>query len=47
MDDNYQDDITHCDFKKIYQGIYENYWFSSMRKRIYDHLDNYIIYISR
>lgn len=30
-------------FEKTFQGILANYWFPTMRKRIYDHLENCIV----
>ena len=39
----YHDDMAHCGAEKTYQGIFTQYWFPSMRKRIRDHIDNCII----
>lgn len=41
----YHDEMAHYDFKKTFQGISSNYWFPSMRKRIFDHIDNVIVCI--
>lgn len=36
----YHDDMAHCGFEKTFRGIYDSYWFPSMRKRIRDYLEN-------
>lgn len=39
----YHDDMAHCGFEKTVQGIANNYWFPSFRKRIRNHIDNCLI----
>jgi len=36
----YHDDAGHCGKEKTYQSIIRNYWFPTMRKRVYDYVDN-------
>lgn len=36
----YHDNMAHCGPEKTYQGIFANYWFPSMRKKIYDYINN-------
>jgi len=36
----YHDDMAHCGFEKTFRGIHGSYWFSNMRKRIRDYLEN-------
>lgn len=38
----YHDNMAHCGVEKTIQGINDNYWFPSMRKRVVDHVDNCI-----
>ncbi|XP_026829817.1 uncharacterized protein LOC113563025 [Ooceraea biroi] len=38
----YHDDMAHCGVEKTSQGINENYWFPSMRKKVRDYVDNCI-----
>jgi len=36
----HHDDAGHCGKEKTYQSIIRNYWFPTMRKRVYDYVDN-------
>ncbi|CAL1672503.1 unnamed protein product [Lasius platythorax] len=36
----YHGKMAHCGVEKTIQGINDNYWFPSMRKRVIDHIDN-------
>lgn len=36
----YHDDMAHCGIKKAVQGINSNYWFPSLRKKVFDYIDN-------
>jgi len=38
----YHDEAAHCDTEKTLQGIRTNYWFPSMRKKIINHIENYL-----
>ncbi|KAL6420711.1 hypothetical protein ACFW04_013986 [Cataglyphis niger] len=31
--------MGHCGFEKTYQGVFASYWFPSLRKKIYNHID--------
>lgn len=39
----YHDQCAHCGPEKTVQGIYTNYWFPSVRKRVNQHIDNYLL----
>lgn len=39
----YHDSMAHCGTEKTVQGISENYWFPSMRKRVQEYIDNCLI----
>jgi len=41
----YHNEMAHCGVEKTLQGITNNYWFPSLRKRIQDYIDNCIICI--
>lgn len=36
----HHDDMAHCGWEKTYQGIAQNYWFPSMRKKIHVYIEN-------
>jgi len=36
----YHDDAVHCGREKTYQRLNHTYWFPSMRKRIYNYIEN-------
>jgi len=36
----YHDDVAHCGQEKTLHGISQTYWFFSMRKKIYNYIDN-------
>lgn len=36
----YHDEVAHCGVEKTFQGIYGNYWFPLMRKKIREYVDN-------
>jgi len=36
----HHDDAGHCGKEKTYQSIVQNYWFPSMRRQIYNYVDN-------
>ena len=36
----YHNDLAHCGLKKIIHGLSEHYWFSFLRKRVHDHINN-------
>lgn len=38
----YHDTMAHCGYDKTLQGIYTNYWFPTMRKRVRDYISNCI-----
>lgn len=36
----YHDNMAHCGIEKTVQGISENYWFPSMRKKVQNYIEN-------
>lgn len=42
----YHDEMAYCGDEKTIQGIRANYWFSSMRKKVNDHINNCLTCIS-
>lgn len=39
----YHDDMAHCGLEKTYQGLFKNYWFTSMRRKIKAYIDNCVV----
>jgi hypothetical protein len=39
----YHDDMAHCGVEKTLQGIYVNYWYPSLRKKVVDYIDNCLV----
>jgi len=39
----YHDEMAHCGVEKAYQGMWETYWFPSMRKHVRDYIENCIV----
>lgn len=36
----YHDDMAHCGLEKSIQGIFSNYWFPSLRRKVADYIEN-------
>jgi len=36
----HHNEAGHCGKEKTYQSLVQNYWFPTMRKRVYDYVDN-------
>lgn len=36
----HHDEMAHCDAEKTIQGIQQNFWFPSLRKRVCDYIEN-------
>jgi len=41
----YHDDMAHCGIERTIQGIIQNYWFPTLRKKVKDYVNNCIVCI--